>query len=90
MRPDLSRILPQPLTQRLSHGLGEALSVPAAIRAPDYVLDVDPDRRPRPGDAGFGIQQARNVAERLARRLGGGNVGLLHAPEPGRAARLLS
>lgn len=92
LRPDLSRILPRPVTRPLG-GLrfDRAVSVPGSVKGPDYLLDVDRDRGPVADETGFELHQAQSAAEQVARSQG--SRGLrpgLFALDPARVQRLLS
>ncbi len=91
LRPDLSKILPTPLLRR-----GSARTSPLAfgLRVPsvseDFLVDV-PNLSHADADApGFGVEQAIQVARRLAVVLAAAPTArTMHAPDPTRARGLL-
>ena len=92
LRPDLTRILPRPVTRPVGglRRIGEALTAPPNTARPDYLLDVERDHRPANDSPAFTVYQAQAAAERVAQALGrdGLRPGLF-ALDPGRTQRLL-
>ncbi|MCR9244047.1 MAG: hypothetical protein NXI31_03385 [bacterium] len=89
LRPDLSKILARPVVLRNVSGVGAHLQVQRDAAGPDYLVDVRRDLGPAADETGFGIAQARAVAEKLATRLQQPDSPRLHAFERERLGPLL-
>lgn len=66
--PDLSRILPAPLAQRLpsrNQALADGLQVPAGTAAPDFFTAVQHEDWGKPGDASFQSDLVHRLAQRM-------------------------
>lgn len=94
LRPDLSRILPQPWVQRLAPTeppFRAAMTTPQTPSA-DYLVDVRPPPTTNDADSpGFGLAQATAVATRVQSRLRDvPSRGSLHRLDAERSAGLLA
>lgn len=82
LRPDLGKILARPLPRTLADRgppLGRSLVVPDSAATGDFLVDIDRQDDPLPGDAAFGLFSAESVAARV-------RDALAKAPSPVRAA----
>jgi len=93
LRPDLSRILPMPILRRLAGHeprLAQAYTPSTTAASPDFLVAVKKAVDHDASAPGFGIAQARAVAERIAAIWQRTHLDVAQRPDAGRSRPLLA